>query len=83
MWISMSESEKYESGGTLNSYKNWDSFDDGGQAGVPEAYTNQQLWDFTQKYGNYIVSVNGELITDKNKSRKASNDVFEFWGIEV
>ncbi len=49
-------------------------FADGG--GV-ENYTNQQLYDFVEKYGLYVVSVNNEIITEKNKGQKASKDVLE------
>jgi len=40
---------------------------DGGEIKFDKEFTNQQLWDFTEKYGNSIYSINGKIVSDKNK----------------
>jgi hypothetical protein len=48
-------SMKYEKGGAF------------GEIEFDKEFTNQQLWDFTQEYGNNVYSINGKIVSDRNK----------------
>lgn len=42
-------------------------YENGGEIKFDKEFTNEQLWDFTEKYGNSIYSINGKIVSDKNK----------------
>ena len=48
-------------------FRKYQKFADGGEIKFDKEFTNQQLWDFTEKYGNSVYLINGKIVSDKNK----------------
>lgn len=38
-----------------------------GEIEFDKEFTNQQIWDFTEEYGKSVYSINGKIVSDKNK----------------